>query len=65
VIDDKDPFQSPCIRNCCLNEDDICLGCFRTLNEITQWGQADDDTRRNILLKAERRRKAHNIEWKT
>ncbi|MEE8343527.1 MAG: DUF1289 domain-containing protein [Gammaproteobacteria bacterium] len=43
-----------------LNDDDICLGCFRTLAEITQWGQADDDTRQNVLLKAEQRRKAHN-----
>jgi len=65
MIGNKDPFQSPCIRNCCLNDDDICLGCFRTLVEITQWGQADDDTRQNILRKAEQRRKAHNIKWKT
>ncbi len=28
---------NPCVRNCCLNEKDICLGCFRTLEEITGW----------------------------
>ncbi|MBT2912746.1 DUF1289 domain-containing protein, partial [Vibrio anguillarum] len=25
--------KSPCIRQCCLDEMDICLGCFRSLNE--------------------------------
>ncbi|MDN3685302.1 DUF1289 domain-containing protein [Vibrio sinaloensis] len=25
---------NPCVRNCCLNERDICLGCGRTLQEI-------------------------------
>ncbi|MGZ8185918.1 MAG: DUF1289 domain-containing protein [Methylobacter sp.] len=29
-----DRIASPCIRNCCLNNDDICLGCFRSLHEI-------------------------------
>ncbi len=25
--------QSPCVRNCCLDDDLICLGCFRSLEE--------------------------------
>ncbi|WP_156302871.1 DUF1289 domain-containing protein, partial [Methylogaea oryzae] len=25
----------PCVRNCCLDSTDICLGCFRALAEIT------------------------------
>ncbi len=30
--------QSPCIRACTLDTDtDICLGCYRTLAEITAW----------------------------
>ncbi|NQZ87164.1 MAG: DUF1289 domain-containing protein [Colwellia sp.] len=28
---------SPCVRNCCLNTEDICLGCFRHINEILAW----------------------------
>ncbi|MCK5359347.1 MAG: DUF1289 domain-containing protein, partial [Gammaproteobacteria bacterium] len=20
---------SPCVDNCCLNEEDVCMGCFR------------------------------------
>jgi len=32
-----DKMLSPCVRNCCLNEKDICLGCYRHLDEITGW----------------------------
>jgi predicted Fe-S protein YdhL (DUF1289 family) len=51
--------ESPCIRNCCLNDDDICLGCFRSLKEITQWGQANSKKRIVILQNARQRREAH------
>lgn len=51
--------QSPCVRNCCLNEADICLGCFRSLEEITRWSLVDDETKTQILLSvAERRSQA-------
>jgi predicted Fe-S protein YdhL (DUF1289 family) len=48
--------QSPCKRNCCLNDDSVCLGCFRTLNEIKEWGVADSHRRRIILQDAQQRR---------
>jgi predicted Fe-S protein YdhL (DUF1289 family) len=52
----KPVIPSPCVRNCCLNEDDVCLGCFRSLAEITQWSVTTNETRQMILLKAEARR---------
>ncbi|WP_390444630.1 DUF1289 domain-containing protein [Pseudoalteromonas sp. MTN2-4] len=30
-------IESPCIRQCCLDESDVCVGCFRTLGEILKW----------------------------
>jgi predicted Fe-S protein YdhL (DUF1289 family) len=48
--------QSPCVRDCCLGDDQTCLGCFRTLEEIKEWGLADDQRRREILHAAEQRR---------
>ena len=51
--------ESPCIDNCCLNEDDTCLGCFRTLDEIKRWGASDSFERVSILHNAEQRRKAY------
>ncbi|WP_299573348.1 DUF1289 domain-containing protein [uncultured Shewanella sp.] len=29
--------RSPCVANCCLNENDVCLGCHRTHQEILAW----------------------------
>lgn len=48
---------SPCLRNCCLDDNDICLGCFRSLEEITAWGGATDDRRRFILDRAVQRKR--------
>lgn len=47
---------SPCVRNCCLNEDDICLGCFRSLDEICRWGGATLQEKQEILGSANTRR---------
>jgi predicted Fe-S protein YdhL (DUF1289 family) len=51
--------QSPCVRNCCLDDGDMCLGCFRSLEEIKQWGVADHNERLLILQNAEQRREAY------
>lgn len=48
--------QSPCVRNCCLNEADICLGCFRSLEEIICWSRADDEAKTQILTRVAERR---------
>ncbi len=47
---------SPCVSICALDADDICLGCFRTGDEITDWFIADDARKREILRNAEARR---------
>ena len=47
---------SPCVRNCCLDQQDICLGCGRTLAEILAWGSASRIEKQQILAKIARRR---------
>ena len=50
--------ESPCIRNCCLDSNDICMGCFRSLTEITQWTLVNDKKRQEFLKNvAERKSK--------
>ncbi|SMF95200.1 Predicted Fe-S protein YdhL, DUF1289 family [Methylomagnum ishizawai] len=49
-------IESPCVRNCCLDQHNICLGCFRALEEIMRWSQADDTERAAILANTRRRR---------
>ena len=43
-------IPSPCINICKMDaENGLCLGCFRTLDEITVWSRTDDSTRARIL----------------
>lgn len=47
---------SPCVRNCCLDQDDICLGCHRSLAEITGWYAASLEEKQRILARCRERR---------
>jgi uncharacterized protein len=58
MSDIDNPAQSPCIGNCCLDDDLTCLGCFRSLEEIKEWGVVDAQRRRVILQNAAQRRGA-------
>lgn len=41
--------KSPCINICCLDEQDICSGCYRSGNEISRWGAMSNDERRQVM----------------
>ena len=47
---------SPCVSICALDDDDICVGCFRSGSEITDWFMASDARKQEILQHCERRR---------
>lgn len=47
---------SPCISQCCLNDDDICVGCYRALDEITGWHSATNQRKQEILANCEKRK---------
>ena len=44
--------ESPCISVCLLDDKDICVGCYRSADEITDWFLADAAGRRDILQRA-------------
>jgi predicted Fe-S protein YdhL (DUF1289 family) len=44
---------SPCIDRCCLGDDDVCLGCFRHVNEIIEWSAASTERRLAIRQAAQ------------
>lgn len=51
------PVASPCVKICVIDEaQGHCAGCFRTLAEIAGWMTMSDETRRDVLKKAEARR---------
>lgn len=56
------PVKSPCVSICALDEQDICVGCYRSVDEIMHWGRYSDDERRQVLQRvAERERAAMNF----
>jgi predicted Fe-S protein YdhL (DUF1289 family) len=56
-MNDSDP-QSPCISVCVLDENDICTGCFRSAEEITDWSMATSEQKREVLRRVRERREA-------
>ena len=55
VDDSPSKRTSPCVRNCCLDENDICLGCGRALEEITGWNAASETEKQNIRERSQQR----------
>ncbi|HRF88072.1 MAG TPA: DUF1289 domain-containing protein [Pseudomonadales bacterium] len=53
-------IASPCISICALDADDVCVGCYRSGQEITRWSVADNTERRAILASAAERARAVN-----
>jgi predicted Fe-S protein YdhL (DUF1289 family) len=48
----ENPVASPCIDVCQLDERQVCVGCGRTLREITDWSAASVARRREICAAA-------------
>ncbi|MCG8672237.1 MAG: DUF1289 domain-containing protein [Pseudomonadales bacterium] len=59
----RDSSKDPCVRNCCLDDGDVCLGCGRTLKEITGWTRMSKAERQRVLDVAAERKQQRNP-WK-
>ncbi|MBR9767224.1 MAG: DUF1289 domain-containing protein [Paracoccaceae bacterium] len=46
----RDEIESPCVQICVVHpETRICTGCYRTIDEITDWSRMTPEARRNIM----------------
>tara|TARA_R100000935_G_scaffold24838_1_gene44463 strand:- start:3756 stop:3932 length:177 start_codon:yes stop_codon:yes gene_type:complete len=54
-------MTSPCINICHLNDNDICVGCFRSGSEIADWKNLDSEARKQISIKAQKRELMLNV----
>ncbi|MFW5848045.1 MAG: DUF1289 domain-containing protein [bacterium] len=48
--------KSPCINVCRIDKDNVCIGCYRTLNEIDSWSKLKDKEKLEVRKKAVERR---------
>ncbi len=55
------PVRSPCVGLCSLDEQDLCIGCQRTGQEITRWGRMTDAERRAVLGRCEERARRQGL----
>lgn len=50
ISSDDFPVASPCVSVCSVDgRTGFCLGCWRTLKEIAQWGRLSNEERRGVL----------------
>ncbi len=53
--------KSPCVSICALDEDDVCVGCYRTGYEISNWGGMSADEKRDVIVLVKEREKTSYI----
>ena len=46
---------SPCISVCVLDDQDVCMGCYRSAEEITDWFMSSAQEKHEILARARKR----------
>jgi predicted Fe-S protein YdhL (DUF1289 family) len=51
---------SPCIRVCTLDDDRVCVGCGRHVDEISAWTLMSGQEQRAVLARSEERRRLRN-----
>jgi uncharacterized protein len=52
--------KSPCTSVCALDERDVCIGCYRTAEEISGWSTMTPEQQRQVVAQALARAKINN-----
>lgn len=56
---DAGNVPSPCISLCRMDpRTGLCEGCYRTIEEIVQWGSATEEYKRKVWVEIRRRQDA-------
>ena len=56
MADDRiEEISSPCVGVCQYNNEEVCSGCFRTVEEISQWTTISDSEREMIMSQLDAR----------
>jgi predicted Fe-S protein YdhL (DUF1289 family) len=53
----RDEIESPCVKLCVIHpETRLCVGCARSIDEITRWSSMDPRERRAVMAELPARR---------
>ncbi|PKP48239.1 MAG: DUF1289 domain-containing protein [Bacteroidetes bacterium HGW-Bacteroidetes-11] len=58
----KEP-TSPCKRVCRLDEEGMCVGCFRNLDEIANWSILSREEKLEVLRKSHLRMQLRDMKF--
>lgn len=51
------PIRTPCVKVCVVDgESGLCLGCFRTLNEVAGWARFSEEERERLMAELPQRK---------
>ncbi len=54
----RDEVDSPCVKICVIHPaSGLCIGCFRTTDEIAGWSTMDSEARRTLVAELPDREK--------
>lgn len=54
----REEVDSPCVKLCVIHPTaNLCMGCFRTVEEIADWSEMDQDTRKTLMIELPDREK--------
>ncbi len=51
---------TPCISQCKLDENDICIGCYRSKSEISDWLNKSEDEKIEIVIRCKKKIALHS-----
>lgn len=51
----RDDVASPCVGICAIGADGLCIGCFRSVAELSAWTSASPAEQRAILARCRER----------
>ncbi|WP_109762140.1 DUF1289 domain-containing protein [Pleionea mediterranea] len=48
--------RSPCRSTCKLNQQDVCVGCYRHMDEIANWNRLSERQKHLVIIRIQKRR---------
>lgn len=49
-------IETPCVKICTIDDDGLCAGCSRSLDEIARWGSMAPTERQRIMAELPKRK---------
>ena len=55
---------TPCVSLCYMDENNVCMGCYRTSEEITDWRSKPEDEKIEITIRCKKEIAKHEAKRK-